>query len=115
MAETHIDLAYLERFCKGDKTRMEKYIKLYVDGAPALFDVLRSRSEAGDGEGLAVAAHTLRAQVNLMGAAHLFALLTTIEEQARAEGSAACEAHVSEALAASAQVMAELQAALAGS
>ena len=31
------DLAYLERFCKGDRARMEKYIRIYLAGAPELF------------------------------------------------------------------------------
>lgn len=112
MEGPHIDLAYLERFCKGDRARMGKYIRLYLEGAPSLFRALPASLKAGDGPGLAMAAHSLRTQVNLMGAQRLFELLTAIEEKAHAEGSAACANQVAEAMALSEQVMEELQAAL---
>ena len=104
-----IDLAYLERFCKGDRARMEKYIRMYLDGAPGLFAKLEDRLKAGDGEGLAVAAHSVRPQVNYMGAQRLFDLLTRIEEQARTAGPAACAVDVNGALSLNAIVMAELR------
>ncbi len=110
MATKHTDLGYLERFCKGDRSRMEKYIGMYLQGAPDLFTRLQALQAAGDGEGLAVAAHSLRPQVNYMGAQGLFDLLTSVEQQARAEGAAACADQVTEALALNEKVMAELRA-----
>lgn len=112
MQHTYIDLAYLERFCKGDRSRMEKYIRMYLQGAPDLFANLNVLVVAGDGEGLAVAAHSIRPQVNYMGAQALYDLLSILEQVARAEGAAACVAHVNEALALNEQVMAALRAQL---
>jgi HPt (histidine-containing phosphotransfer) domain-containing protein len=106
------DLAYLERFCKGDRSRMEKYIHMYLHGAPELFAKLDVLLTAGDAESLAVAAHSLRPQVNYMGAERLFDLLTSIEQLARGEGAAACADQVKEALALNEKVMAELRSQL---
>lgn len=103
------DLAYLERFCKGDRSRMEKYVRMYLAGAPELFAKMDAALAAQDGESLAVAAHSARPQVNYMGAQKLFDLLTTLEQLARAEGAAACRALVKEAVDLNEKVMAELR------
>lgn len=108
----HIDLAYLERFCKGDRARIEKYIRMYVEASPGLFAQLRERHAQGDAEALAVAAHSLRPQVNYMGAQALFDLLTAIEQLARNAGASACTAQVAEACELNEKVMAELRSAL---
>lgn len=105
----YTDLGYLERFCKGDRSRMEKYISMYLQGAPDLFAKLETLCAMGDGDGLAVAAHSLRPQVNYMGAHRIFDLLTVIEQQARTQGAAACAAQVSEALSLNEMVMTELR------
>ena len=112
MEGPHIDLAYLERFCKGDRSRMEKYIQMYLHGAPGLFAKLTALLNAGDSEGLAVAAHSLRPQVNYMGAQGIFDLLTLIEENARTNGATACAVQVNEALSLNEMVMTELRACL---
>ncbi len=104
------DLAYLERFCKGDRARMEKYLRMYLEGAPGLFARMGDALAAQDGEALAVAAHSARPQVNYMGAQKLFDLLTTLEEKARGEGASACHALVKEATVLNEKVMAELRA-----
>ncbi|MBK8498356.1 MAG: Hpt domain-containing protein [Flavobacteriales bacterium] len=106
------DLGYLERFCKGDRARMEKYICMYLNASPGLFAQLQERLSAGDAEALAVSAHSLRPQVNYMGAQGLFDLLTAIEHRARAEGAEACAAQVAEACDLNEKVMAELRSAL---
>jgi HPt (histidine-containing phosphotransfer) domain-containing protein len=103
------DLAYLERFCKSDRARMEKYIQMYLIGAPDLFEKMNSALAAQDGESLAVAAHSARPQVNYMGAQKLFDLLTALEQQARADGASACHALVKEAMDLNEKVMAELR------
>ncbi|MBP6697377.1 MAG: hypothetical protein KA175_07155, partial [Flavobacteriales bacterium] len=72
--------------------------------------MLQALQAAGDADGLAVAAHSLRPQVNYMGAQRLFDLLTSIEQQARTDGAGACADQVKEALALNEKVMAELRA-----
>lgn len=93
----HMDLSYLERFCKGDGSRMHAYLRMYLDGAPDLFRRMEERVAADDGEGLAQVAHSLRPQVHFMGARALFELLTTLEDRARSEGAAACRALLNDA------------------
>lgn len=109
MEEVVIDLAYLERFSKGDRSRMAKYIGLYLDGAPALFARLSDCQARGDAEGLGIAAHSLRTQVNLMGAGRLHELLTAIERDTGTLGAAGCESAVREALMVNDRVMASLR------
>ncbi|HRO40984.1 MAG TPA: hypothetical protein PLV70_03615 [Flavobacteriales bacterium] len=109
MEATHTDLGFLEQFCKGDRTRMEKYIGIYLNGAPAGFALMEERMHAGDSEGLAVAAHSLRPQVNYMGAQRLFNLLTEIEALARDKGASACGAQVKEAVELNRLVLEELK------
>lgn len=108
----YTDLGYLERFCKGDRSRMEKYIIMYLEASPGLFGHLRDRLTAGDAEALAISAHSLRPQVNYMGAQKLYDVLTGIEHRARAEGAAACSTQVDEAFGLNEKVMAELRSAL---
>src|SRR5690606_800293 len=33
-AAQHTDLSYLEKFCEGDSTKMQKYIGIFLKGAP---------------------------------------------------------------------------------
>ncbi len=106
------DLGYLERFCKGDRSRMEKYIRMYIDASPRLFADLGAKAAAGDANGLAIAAHSLRPQVNYMGAHHLFETLTTIEQKARAEGTAACAVLIDRLPGMNERVLDELRTAL---
>ncbi len=109
MSSTSIDLTFLERFCNGDRARMTRYVGMYLEGAPAMFDRLAGLQEAGDTDGLVVAAHSLRPQVHYMGAQALFDLLTVVETRARAEGAAACREAVPAAIALNATVMDELR------
>ncbi len=104
------DLGYLERFCKGDRQRMERYIAMYLHGSPDLFAKLSAALVANDAEALAISAHSLRPQANYMGAQRLFDMLTALEQRARAEGAAACTGMVDEVLELNGNVMAELRA-----
>ena len=107
------DLGYLERFCKGDRSRMEKYIRMYLEASPGLFADLALKAAAGDADGLAIAAHSLRPQVNYMGAHHLFETLTAIEQKARGEGTAACAELIARLPGMNERVVEELRTALA--
>lgn len=107
-----IDLGYLERFCRGDRSRMEKYIRMYIDASPGQFADLAAKVAAGDAEGLALATHSLRPQVNYMGAHHLFEALTTIEQKAREHGAAACAEEIARSQSLNERVVDELRTAL---
>lgn len=93
------DLAFLERFCQGDRARMVKYIDLYLAEAPAYFAQLEQALVADDAAQLAAAAHDLRPMMHQMGAPHLMALLTDVEARAKAEGAVACTPLVGKVLA----------------
>ena len=114
MEGMNIDLDYLKRFCKEDRSRMERYVNMYIQGSPALFQDLLTKVEAGDAEGLAVAAHSLRPQVNYMGAQQVFDRLAAIEHDARSLGAAACRDNVLECVRSNAGILDELRAWLAG-
>ncbi|HMQ76514.1 MAG TPA: Hpt domain-containing protein [Flavobacteriales bacterium] len=112
MSASCIDLGYLTRFCKGDRVRMERYIRMYLDSAPGSFDGLVEQANAGDAEALAAAAHSLRPQVNYMGAQALLDALTGIEQRAREQGATACSEQVAHLMELNRAVMAELRAVL---
>lgn len=84
-----MDLTNLASICEGDRTLMREYMALYLEEAPPLFDALLQASAAMDYAALAAAAHGLRAVVNTMGFAELFALVTRMEMLARAHDPAA--------------------------
>jgi len=85
-----LDLAYMERLCKGDPARMAEYIALYLQEAPGLFGALEAMAGSGDGKGLAEAAHALHPHVHYMGDAPLCALLQRVQARACTEGAGAC-------------------------
>lgn len=109
MADKTTDLSKLERFCKGDRQRMLRYIDLYMEMAPRLFADLKEHILSGDADGTARMAHGLRPQVDHMGATALFALLHTLESLARTQGASACKAHLPELTRLSERVMLELR------
>lgn len=45
-----IDLSYLERLYKGDRTRIAQRIGAYLEEAPGTFQQLADSMEKGDGE-----------------------------------------------------------------
>lgn len=109
-----MDLAYLERFCKGDRSRMERYVDMYLRGSPALYEDLKAGLANADGDGLARAAHSLRPQVNYMGATALFDRLSELEDMARSGGLTGCTEALNECLAMNERLMVELGAWMEG-
>ena len=85
---------------------------MYFDGSPGLFADLEAKAAAGDANGLAIAAHSLRPQVNYMGAHHLFETLTTVEQKARADSTVACAGSIAQLPDMNGKVMDELRSAL---
>lgn len=104
-----MDLAYLDRLCKGNCSRMAEFIALYVQEAPGLFGDLQARAAAGDAELLARAAHALYPHVHYMGDAPLCALLRVVEQRVRTEGTAACAPDVETCLVMHRQLMQALR------
>lgn len=108
----HIDLSFLDRFCNGDRSRMAKYIALYLAEASALFAELQQAANDQDAAQVAATAHNLRPMMHQMGAQRVMDLLTTLEERAKEDEATAIALLVQDAVKMSAEVETELRAAL---
>jgi HPt (histidine-containing phosphotransfer) domain-containing protein len=83
MAHQHIDLAFLEQFTRGDKARMAKYIRMFLQAAPAGIESMQQHYDNRNWEQLKSAAHSLKPQVGYMGIGSLKETVQRIEEYAR--------------------------------
>lgn len=99
MHTQHIDFTNLERLFKGNRARIDEWMRLYVEESPAYFKQLSDSLITGDAEAMASAAHDLRPQAHYLGAARMLELLIAIEDHARNQRVAACKDLVAEALA----------------
>lgn len=113
MNPTWTDLEHLRIRCHGDTERMKRYIMMFLQGTPSLFEALRSQLDLGDLEGLSRTAHGLKPQAEYMGAFRLREELQAVE-QAAASGDRAASASALGACAKThADVLRELENALA--
>ncbi len=110
MAAAHIDLSYLERLYKGDRSRMEHWVRIYLEDAPALFNQLEDRMQRDDAHGLTATAHDLRPLAHYLGAQRMLDLLVRVGHEARASGAAACAPVVAEVVEQGTAIEAELRA-----
>jgi len=78
-----IDLSFLNNFTSGDKKKMSKYIRMYLNNAPGIFDAMRNDIRTRDWGSLAVHAHSLKPQAEFMGIVNLKESLQEIENNAR--------------------------------
>lgn len=104
----HIDLAYLERLYKGDRSRMEHWVRVYLEDAPSLYDRLVSSVQRGDTQGLTTTVHDLRPLAHYLGAQGLLDLLVRVGQEAHAKGAAGCYPAVAEIVALGESIKAEL-------
>ena len=77
------DLSFLEKVTKGDKTKMKRYITMYLDMAPKIFDQMRENIETKDWAALAINAHSLKPQADYMGLVDLKEALIQIEDSVK--------------------------------
>ena len=80
------NLAYLERFCEGDKARMEKYIGMFVSTAPLLATKVNTAFETNDFEEIANQVHGFKTKWIMMGMTQTKDLAIKLENLCR-EGS----------------------------
>jgi len=113
MTTHHIDLTYLERLYKGDRSRVDQWIRIYLEEAPATFKQLSDRMEKGDSEGLAAAAHDLRPYAHYLGAPRMLDLLIAIGQRSRTEGAVSTAELVQEVLALGERANTELRLVIA--
>lgn len=79
----HTDLSFLEKFTNGDPNKLIKYINIFLKTAPSQLSSLATFLQNKDWKGVCTAAHTLKSQLNYMGAYKLKALALTIESNAK--------------------------------
>jgi len=77
------DLAYLERFCEGDKIRMQKYIDMSLASAPSMVENLKASLNNNDCREVARHAHGHKAKLIMMGMHEAKELASEIEMQCR--------------------------------
>ncbi len=104
-----VDLSYLERLFKGDRSRIATWVGIYLEEFPAHLDRLEECLRRNDAPGLAAVAHELRPQAHYLGAQRLLDILRAIGELARTTGAASCATAVEELRAVSASIEAELR------
>lgn len=96
MSAPIVDLSYLERLFKGDRSRIDTWVGIYLEEFPAHLDRLEDCLHRNDASGLAAVAHDLRPQAHYLGAPRLLDILRSIGELARTTGPASCASAVKE-------------------
>ncbi len=73
------DLAYLEKFCEGDKKRMQKYIDLFLESTPGFISKIHLASDTGDLKEIASQMHGYKTKFLMMGMKEAKDLATDVE------------------------------------
>ncbi len=61
------DMAYLVKFCEGDKTRIMKYISMFTSSAPGLIEIINTALLTNDFEEIANQVHGFKTKWIMMG------------------------------------------------
>ena len=77
------DLAYLEKFCEGDRKRMQKYIDMFLASAPYFIDSINIALNNGDWFEIASQVHGNKTKLIMMGMNEAIDLGAEIEKQCR--------------------------------
>ncbi len=91
---------------------MQRYINMYLQSAPPLFDKMTEQLTAEDAEALSRTAHGLKPQATYMGANLLLEKLQELEYKAKKDGAAACNELLNQCVQLNAAVVGELESAL---
>lgn len=76
-----VDLSFLEKFSKGNNTKMRRYISMYLKMAPETFERMHQNIKDKSWPELAINAHSLKPQAEYMGIDTLKELLIEIEKK----------------------------------
>lgn len=80
-----VDLSFLEKFSKGNPTKMKRYISMYLSMAPVTFKRMDQNIKDKSWTELAINAHSLKPQVDFMGISTLKELLIEIENKVKSD------------------------------
>jgi HPt (histidine-containing phosphotransfer) domain-containing protein len=75
-----VDLTFLKKFTKGDAQKMNRYISLYLEVVPTIFEEMKRNLTDENWEQLRINAHSLKPQADFMGVNSLKEELIKIEE-----------------------------------
>lgn len=78
-----VDLTFLKKFTKDDSQKMKRYISLYLDAVPKIFEEMKLNLRDENWEQLRINAHSLKPQADFMGINILKEELIKIEEAVR--------------------------------
>lgn len=76
------DVSFLETFTNGNREKMSRYIRMFLDAAPSAIGLMRTQLEAGEYRQLKTTAHSIKPQLSYMGIASLKEKILRIEEYA---------------------------------
>ncbi|MEI6293934.1 MAG: Hpt domain-containing protein, partial [Methanomicrobiales archaeon] len=79
------DLTYLEKFCGGDKEKMQKYITMFLASAPMLIEKINGALNDRDLQEIASQVHGHKTRFIMMGMQGSKNLADIIERQCREE------------------------------
>jgi len=79
------NLAFLEKFCEGDRVKMQKYIQMFLDAAPLFNSKIIEALAAEDYLTIANQVHGFKTKLTMMGMAESKDLGNKIELICRAE------------------------------
>ncbi|MFT4805615.1 MAG: HPt (histidine-containing phosphotransfer) domain-containing protein [Marivirga sp.] len=74
-----IDLSFLEKFTKGNTSKMKRYITMYLSIAPEIFERMNENITQENWTDLAINAHSIKPQTDFMGIKSLKNILIKIE------------------------------------
>lgn len=77
-----IDLTFLNSFTGGNQEKNSKYIKMFLQHAPALFGNIEAGLKNADWPFLKTSAHSLKPQISYMGIKSAEELIKSIERDA---------------------------------
>ena len=80
------DLTYLEKFCEGDTSRMNKYISMFLDTAPGLTEQITQALAQENYEEIAGQIHAYKTKWIMMGMTDAKDLALVIEQACRESG-----------------------------
>jgi len=92
-----IDLSFLEKFTKGNTTKMKRYISMYLKMAPETFGRMDQNLKDKSWPELGINAHSLKPQAEFMGIRTLKELLIEIENKVNSDQLEGMEILITEA------------------
>jgi HPt (histidine-containing phosphotransfer) domain-containing protein len=78
-----VDLTFLNKFTKGDKVKTNRYISMFLKYSDELLEKMQEAIKIGDGDNLAIHAHSLKPQAEMIGVLGMKEKLILIEDLAR--------------------------------